>query len=167
MATKFVFIVTLLSALGCGVIGGVFFAFSTFVMKALEALRPPHGIAAMKSINVVVLNPVFLGMFLGTAASCIVLILTSLLAWETPGAALALVGAILYLVGTFLVTLICNVPRNDALAPLHPSAQRCADAGSEYVRVWTAWNHVRTISGVAASVLMMIALWFSTLRHPV
>ena len=165
MATKFVFIVTFLSALGCGVIGGVFFAFSTFVMKALDALPPPHGIAAMKSINVVVLNPVFLGMFLGTAASCIVLILTSVLAWEKPGAALALVGAILYLLGTFLVTMICNVPRNDALAPLHPSAPASAHLWSEYVRVWTAWNHVRTIAAIAASAFMMLALWLSALRH--
>jgi uncharacterized membrane protein len=165
VATKFVFIVTLLSALGCGVIGGVFFAFSTFVMKALNALAPAHGIAAMKSINVVVLNPVFLGVFLGTAVGCILLIVTSLLDWEKPGAALALVGGILYLLGTFVVTMICNVPRNDALAALHPSAPASAHFWSEYVRVWTAWNHVRTIAAIAASALMMLALWLSALRH--
>jgi uncharacterized membrane protein len=162
---KFVFIVTLLSALGCGVIGGVFFAFSTFVMKALHALPPPQGIAAMKSINVIVLNPLFLGVFLGTAVGCIVLILTSMLAWEKPGATLALSGGILYLVGTFLVTMICNVPHNDALAGLDPVGGASAPVWTEYVRVWTAWNHVRTIAAIVAAVLIMLALWLSALRH--
>lgn len=134
-------------------------------MKALHALPPPQGIAAMKSINVVVLNPLFLSVFLGTAVGCIVLILTSIFAWEKPGATLALVGGILYLAGTFLVTMICNVPRNDALAGLHPGGPASATLWSEYVRVWTAWNHVRTIAAIAASVLMMLALWLSALRH--
>src|ERR1044072_1728538 len=119
MATKFVFIVTLLSALGCGVIGGVFFAFSAFVMKALNALPAPQGIAAMKSVNVVVVNPLFLGVVVGTAGGCISLIFPSVFAWDKPGATLALVGGMLYLLGTFLVTMICNIPRNDALAGLH------------------------------------------------
>ena len=165
MGTRFVFIVTLLSALGCGVIGGVFFAFSTFVMKALNALPPPQGIAAMKSINVVVLNPLFLGVFVGTAVGCIVVILASILGWDKPGTTPALLGGIFYLVGTFLVTMICNVPRNDALAALHPSGPASEQLWSEYVRCWTAWNHVRTIAAIVASVLMMLAMWLSSLRH--
>jgi len=165
MATRLLFILTLLSALGCGVIGGVFFAFSTFVMKALNALSPSQGIAAMKSINVVVLNPLFLGVFLSTAVGCVALIISSLLGWEKSGSALALIGGILYLVGTFLVTIICNVPRNDALASLDPLGAEAAQSWADYVRVWTAWNHVRTISAVAASLLMILALWLSAQRH--
>ena len=165
MTNKLFLVLTLLSALGCGLIGGVFFAFSTFVMKALAALSPPQGIAAMKSINIVVLNPMFLGVFLGTGVVCVILVISSALAWHKPGAALALVGGVLYLVGTLLVTITCNVPRNDALAGLDPVGAESARFWTDYVRVWTAWNHVRTISAVAASVLMIIALWFSALRH--
>jgi uncharacterized membrane protein len=164
MTTKLHFVVTLLSALGCGVIGGVFFAFSTFVMKALNALPPPQGIAAMKSINVVVLNPLFLGVFLGTAVGCVALVISSMLSWEKPGAALVLAGGVLYLVGTLLVTIACNVPRNDALAALDPVGAESAQFWTNYIRVWTAWNHVRTIAAIAASGLMMIALWLSA-RH--
>jgi uncharacterized membrane protein len=164
MTTKLHFVVTLLSALGCGVIGGVFFAFSTFVMKALNALPPPQGIAAMKSINVVVLNPLFLGVFLGTAVGSVALVISSLLGWEKPGAALVLAGGVLYLVGTLLVTIACNVPRNDALAALDPVGAESAQFWTNYIRVWTAWNHVRTIAAIAASGLMMIALWLSA-RH--
>jgi uncharacterized membrane protein len=164
MTTKLHFVVTLLSALGCGVIGGVFFAFSTFVMKALNALPPPQGIAAMKSINVVVLNPLFLGVFLGTAVGCVALVISSLLGWEKPGEALVLAGGVLYLVGTLLVTIACNVPRNDALAALDPVGAESSQFWTNYIRVWTAWNHVRTIAAIAASGLMMIALWLSA-RH--
>lgn len=60
---------TLLGCLGAATVGGVFFAFSSFVMKALAQLPPAQGLAAMQRINVVVLNPAFLGVFLGTAAS--------------------------------------------------------------------------------------------------
>ena len=51
---RLLFIITFLAALGCGLIAGAFFAFSTFVMKVLARLPTSHGIAAMQSINVVV-----------------------------------------------------------------------------------------------------------------
>lgn len=97
-------VVTLLSALGCGLIAGAFYAFSTFVMKALGNLPPAQGIAAMQSINVVVINPWFLTPFVGTAVGCVVLAIASLLRWHDPRAPYWLAGGLLYLVGTFLVT---------------------------------------------------------------
>ena len=116
------FVLTLVAALGSGVIGGVFFGFSTFVMRALARIPAAQGIAAMQSINVVVLNGWFLGVFLGTAAACAVAILVALLRWQAPGSGYLLVGGLLYLVGTLLVTMVCNVPRNDALAAVVPTA---------------------------------------------
>ncbi len=67
---------SLILCIGAGTIGGVFFAFSSFVMKALTELPASQGIAAMQRINVVVLNPLFLGVFIGTAVlalACVVL----------------------------------------------------------------------------------------------
>ena len=162
MTSRSLFTLTLLSALGCGLIGGVFFAFSTFVMKALASLPHTQGIAAMKSINFAVLNPLFLGTFLGTAVGCVILAVSSLVMWQRPGAAWALAGSILYLLGTFLVTAICNVPRNEALAILDPASAESARVWAEYVRTWTVWNHVRTIAALRASLLLMLALWFSS-----
>jgi len=164
MTSKLLFVLTLLSALGCGLIGGVFFAFSTFVMRALAALPPAQGIAAMKSVNIAVLNPMFLGVFLGTAVSCVLLAVSSLLTWQKPGAALLLAGSALYLLGTFVVTMVCNVPRNDALATLDPASVESARFWAEYVAGWTLWNHVRTIAAIAAATLLVIALWFSSAR---
>ena len=71
MVDRLLFALTLFSAPGCGLIGGVLFAFSSFVMNALARLPAAQGIAAMQSINVVVINPLFMTAFLGTAAACV------------------------------------------------------------------------------------------------
>ena len=52
------------AALGCALMAGLFFSFSVAVMGALARIQPPEGIRAMQSINRVILNPLFLGVFL-------------------------------------------------------------------------------------------------------
>ena len=159
MIKNLLFALTLLSALGSGLMAGFFFAFSTTVMGALGRQPVASGIATMQSINIVVINPWFLGMFLGTAGACVVLAIAALLKWHEPGAALLLAGALLYVVGTFLVTMMFNVPLNDALAAVAPHSPAGAELWARYLRTWTAWNHVRTIAPLAAAALLTIALW--------
>ena len=158
MTNDWLFIVTLASALGCGLMAGVFFAFSTFVMRALARLPPAQGITAMQSINVAVINPWFLLPFLGTAAACVLLAVSSLVTWQTPGAIYLLVGSLLYVVGTVLVTRLFNVPRNNALAILAPTSLEAAELWVDYISTWTAWNHVRTMAALASAVLFTIAV---------
>jgi uncharacterized membrane protein len=90
-----VFGLTLVAALGCGLIAGVFFAFSSFVMRALGRLPPSGGAAAMQWINVVVLNPVFLGVFVGTAVVCVLVLVAALLRWNDHNSVYMLVGGCL------------------------------------------------------------------------
>jgi uncharacterized membrane protein len=155
------FALTLITALGCGLIAGVFYGFSTFVMGALARLPPAQGIAAMNSINVVVINPWFMGAFLGTAVACVVLAATALLMWPKPGSAYVLMAAALYVVGAVGVTLAFNVPRNNALAAIDPASAEGAHLWSDYVVTWTAWNHVRTIAPLVAAGLLITAIWVS------
>ena len=116
MTSYVLFALTLLSALGSGLVAGAFFAFSAFVMGALGRLPAAHGIAAMQSINVVVINPWFLGVFVGTAAACALLVVAALLAWQEPGAMFLLAGALLYFAGTFLATIaLCLQARGAAV----------------------------------------------------
>ena len=152
------FALAILSALGTGLIAGVFFAFSSFVMRALARLAHPRGMAAMQSINVAVLNPVFLGVFLGTAVLCAGALIAGLFRRDAPGAVFVLAGAVLYLAGTFLVTIAANVPWNDALAAVAPDDPRAAETWTLYSRRWTAWNHVRTLAALAASASFIVAL---------
>lgn len=154
---------TLLSALGAGLIGGVFFAFSTFVMRALGRLPVPQGVAAMQAINLTVINPLFLGTFLGTAVLGVILAGVSLPRWRSEPAATVcvLVGSFVYLVGVVLVTMRCSVPRNDALAAVvDPHGAEGARLWDRYLREWTAWNHVRTVSGLLAAAAFTLAFRF-------
>jgi len=161
-ADQLLFVVKLVSALGCGLIAGVFFAFSTFVMSALARIQPARGISAMQSINIAVINPSFMVVFLGTGVSCLFLTVFSLLRWHQPGAAYLLAGSLLYLAGTLLVTMVFNVPLNDALAKVAPDNPESADLWVSYVNHWTVWNHVRTAAALGAAASFTLALC----QHP-
>ncbi|MGH8530544.1 MAG: DUF1772 domain-containing protein [Nevskiales bacterium] len=157
-ADGLLFVLTLATALGCGLIAGLFFAFSVSVMKALARLPPAEGIAAMQSINIVIVNPVFLSVFLGTAVGCALVMVASLLRWHDPGSVYLLVGGALYLVGSLLVTVVFNIPRNEALARIAPTDPGGASLWADYLSRWTAWNHIRTIASLAAAVSLTIGL---------
>ena len=148
---------TLLSALGCGLMAGVFFAFSSFVMNALARLPAAQGILAMQSINITVINSLFLTAFSGTAVTCLLLVLVSLTRWGQPGTALLLGGGLLYLLGTVLVTINFNVPLNDAIAAVRADSVEGAKLWANYLVTWTAWNHVRSVASLAAMTSLVMA----------
>jgi len=158
MNANYLFLLPLVSALGSGLMAGVFFAFSAFVMNALARLPAAQGIAAMQSINIVVLNFWFGTVFFSTALACLGMVVTAGLRWHRPGAVWMLVGSLLYLFGVVGVTMVCNVPQNDALATLHPASAESARFWSGYVTSWTAWNHVRTVAALAATAALICAL---------
>lgn len=151
----------LTSTVGCGLMAGTFFAFSAFVTRALASLPAPHGIAAFQSINTTVLNPVFLGVFLGTAGLCIALGIHSVLSWSRPGAAWLLGGSLLYLLGNVVVTGVGNVPLNDALAAVDPASTEAAKVWRDFLASWPGWNHVRTVTATAAMAAFMVGLILS------
>jgi uncharacterized membrane protein len=153
---QLLFALTLVAALGCGLMAGLFFAFSVSVMKALARLPSAEGIAAMQSINAAIINPVFLATFFGTAATCVLVMIASLLRSHDPAAVYLLIGGALYLVGTFLVTLVFNVPKNRALASV--AAAEGASLWADYLSKWTAWNHVRAAAALAAAASFTIGI---------
>ena len=158
MNEDLLFTLTLITALGCGLVAGILFAFSNSVMKALARLPAAQGVAAMQSINITVINPLFMGAFFGTAAACVLIVVFSLLRWNEAGAVYLLSGGLAYLIGTILVTMVFNVPKNDALAAADPRSADGARLWAGYVTSWTAWNHVRTAAALAAAVLLTFAL---------
>ena len=152
-------ILILISALGCGLIAGVFFAFSSFIMGALGKLPPGQGIAAMQSINVVVINPLSLGVLFGTAALALFLGFWATRHLGDPGAVRVVAGAGLYVIGTVLVTMAFNVPLNNALATVDPASGEGAAVWADYLRNWTNWIHVRGLAALAASGAFISALF--------
>ena len=151
-------VVGTMALLGSALVGGIFFAFSSFIMKALAGVPSEEGIGAMQSINVVVLNPSFLGAFMGTAVLSLVAGGLALAGWGRPSAPFFLSGAIVYLVGTFLVTVLGNVPLNDQLAAVSATDPGARDVWKLYLGRWTMWNHVRTAAAMAAALLYSLGL---------
>lgn len=146
------------SALGSGLIAGIFFAFSAFVMAALARLPAAQGIAAMQSINSTILQTLFSFVFMGTAVASVVLGVASFLRLGTPGALYLLIGSLLYLIGSFLFTIVFNVPLNDALAAVDPGSAKGAEVWQNYLSRWVAWNHVRTVASLASLAAFILAL---------
>ena len=107
------------------------------MMQALARVPSAEGIGTMQSINVVVLNPSFLGAFTGTAVMSLGAGGLALAGWGRPWTPLFLGGALFYLVGTFLVTALGNVPLNDQLAAVSATDPAALDVWEHYVSRWT------------------------------
>jgi uncharacterized membrane protein len=150
-------ILTIIAAVGAGVSGGVFFAFSTFVMKALGRLPAARAISAMNAINKAAPAPLFMLALFGTAAVCIALSVPALHHLDQRWAAYVLTATALYLVCVVL-TIVYHVPRNDALALVDPTGPGAAHAWAHYLSPWTTWNHVRTVTALAGSTAFILAL---------
>ena len=146
------------SAIGCGLLAGLYFAFSAFIMTALGRIGQAAGIAAMNAINVAIVQSLFLPIFLATTAASAVLAITALFRWGEPDAMATLAGGVLYVLGMFVVTMIFNVPLNSGLAAVDPASQVAASLWGRYLTDWTLWNHVRTVASTATSALFIAAL---------
>ena len=109
-------------AIGCGLLGGLYFAFSAFIMTALDRIDQAAGISAMNAINVDIVRSLFMPLFFGTTLASAVLAIMALFRWGEPGSASMLVGGVVYVVGMFVVTMVFNVPLNNALAAADPSS---------------------------------------------
>ncbi|MGB5632622.1 MAG: anthrone oxygenase family protein [Waterburya sp.] len=148
----------LLATVGSAVSGGIFFAFSTFVMQALAKQPASQGIATMQSINITVINPWFMAAFFAPAVAGILLSVSLLFQWQPTIAAYLLTASLLYLIGTIGVTVVGNIPLNDALAVVTPTSIKGSTLWSKYLTNWTFWNHVRTAAALLAAILFALAI---------
>jgi uncharacterized membrane protein len=148
---------TIAATVGAGINGGVFFAFSTFVMRALQGLPPGDGLRAMQRINRAAPSPLFMAALLGTAVLSIVIGVDGVRHWDRAGSAPRTVAAASYLAGV-AVTIVYHVPRNNALATVDSNA---GDAGATWLRyatAWTRWNHARAATCIASAALFARSL---------
>lgn len=149
------------AAVSSAAVGGLFYAFSTFVMRGLDRAEPVEAIAAMKGINAEAqANGPFLALFLGSAVLALAVGVVAGFQFTRPGSGYVIAGAVLTLLA-FVVTMAFNVPLNNSLDALDPAALPAADALREwqaYLGPWTAWNHVRTAAPLVGSVLILVGL---------
>jgi len=144
------------SALGCGLIAGVFYAFSSFVMPALSRLPASQGVLAMQEINRMALTKPFLVVFVGTALSCLLLGIVSAFELGEARARWRLASCAAYLVGSFLLTVAYHVPRNEALDRINPVSLDAAARWVNYLAEWVPGNHARAGAALLGSIGLML-----------
>ncbi|GAA0516966.1 membrane protein [Paractinoplanes deccanensis] len=139
------------AVVGSGLLAGVFFAFSAFVMSGLRRLPESEGAAAMRSLNVTAQRPPLMIALFGVSALSVAVIVRAVATWSRPGAAWLLAGALLTLIGAVGVTAAVNVPLNNRL-----------DAGaitwSRYLADWNPANHVRTVLCLAGCAVLLVGV---------
>ena len=146
-----------LAAIGSGIIGGIYFAFSTFIMRAFADIPREHGIDAMNAINRVIVRSLFLPLFFGSAILSLFLIAAWWFGWGDLRSGYALAGALLYFVTSFVSTVVFNVPLNNELARTGAASPEGETVWARYLQRWTQWNHLRTVTSLLAAIAFAIA----------
>jgi uncharacterized membrane protein len=149
---------TFATALGCGLVAGIFFAFSSFVMSGLGRLPAAEGVAAMQSINITAVRPAFMTALFGTALATVPLIVVGIRHRDQAPGLLLILGGVLYLVGAIGLTIVFHIPRNNALAVLDPTSAAAAAQWQDYLVSWTRGNHFRALSSLGAAAAFTLAL---------
>ena len=130
-------------------------------MPVLGARTATESIAVMNKINEVIVRTSFIAIFLGNAFASLVLIGIGIFDFRRPGSWLVIAGAAAYLIGSFAVTMIFNVPRNNALAAVPVDEPDARDAAwNKYLLEWTTWNHVRTVACILSTLLLTVSLLY-------
>jgi len=157
MTSHLVLVASATAVIGCGLIAGVFLAFSDFVMKSLYAASPAGGIEAMQMINRNVYGSVFLTLLIAMAAASVGFVLFAALYMTGPAVFWIMAGCALYAIGVFLVTVVFNVPMNQRLDAMGHASVETASYWATYATSWTLWNHVRTFASAGSAVCFLIA----------
>lgn len=152
-----------ISAIGCGLMAGVYFAFSAFIMTALGGIAPAAGISAMNAINRLIVRSPFMPLFLATTLASAALVVLGALGLSGFRAIALITGGAIYVVGMFGVTAVCNVPLNNALADIDGTGGGDVAHWQRYCRQWTLWNHVRAAASTVSSVLFTAAIGMAQL----
>lgn len=151
------FVLTLLAAIGSGIMSGLFFVFSNFAMKAFASLPRGQGAAAMQQINIMIINPLFVILFMGTAVCSFAVAALALLDWQRLGTIWLLIGAGLYLGGCIVITGARNVPLNNQLAAISADDPNIESEWQYYLAKWLPWNHVRSVTTALATIAFIMA----------
>ncbi len=145
------------AAVGSGLVGGVLFAFSSFVMPALRRIPPTQGISAMQSINRQAPTFAFMSLVGATAVVSAGVGIHAALNRDEPGTAWIATGTAAYL-AAIVITGAFNVPRNDRLATFDASTPAAADYWQTFLSEWVVGNHVRTACCIVAAASYTAAL---------
>ena len=143
------------AAIGAGLMAGVYFAFSGFIMRSFDQLGAARAADAMNAINEVILRSWFMPLFFGSTLLYAALATVAVFDGDLAGRWLLFVTGLIYVAGMFLCTAVFNVPLNNRLADTAGDDDLKAATWAHYLEHWTRWNHLRSVCSLAALVLSM------------
>ena len=150
--------IIVVAATSAAVMAGLYFAFSAFIMKSFDDIGAENAVAAMNSINEVILRSSFMVLFFGSTLLFAALTIIGLMVGELQGSWMLVSAGALYVLGMFGCTAAFNVPLNNRLAAVGPGIQEKTETWVHYYRVWTKWNHLRAVCSLLSSVLCTVYL---------
>ena len=136
------------AAIASALVGGVFYAFSSFVMAARQRLEPKDGMTAVQAINITAVQPGLMVPFYGSTLAHIAVAITAITNWENSVSARLLVGSLSFVVGTFALMLFI-------LERIFPAAPH---VWHRYLVEWTRGNHLRAAASMVAATVLTIAI---------
>lgn len=161
--SPFIFILLQFSILAYALVGGVFLAFSDFIMRSLAQTGGVGGVDAMQVINREVFRWIFMALFLGMAPVSLAIAGYGWFAIGHGAGTVLMLAGLVYFVGCFGVTVFFNVPMNEALAGMDASSPTAKDYWHEtYLPRWTFWNSVRTLACTLSAALLLFGLLWMT-----
>lgn len=155
----------LIAAFLTALIAGLFYSYSCSVNAGLGKLPDAAYLAAMQSINREILNPLFFMSFMGTL---FLLPLATWLQFSNPVSTrfyFMLAATLVYAIGTFGVTILGNVPLNNALDgfQLQSASPGLLHQQRElFEKPWNRLHSIRTIANAIALILVLVACIIKT-----
>jgi uncharacterized membrane protein len=149
------------AAIGSGLIAGIYFAFSAFIMRAFDSLDTSEAVTAMNSINEIILRSLFMPLFFGSTLVSLALVVLALFNWNETGAGVMLIAGAIYFFGMFVCTLVFNVPLNNRLAGVNKASPNTEQVWTHYFKTWSRWNHVRTVSSL---ITCLLSIWLLSIE---
>jgi uncharacterized membrane protein len=155
-------IVLVFAGILTALVSGLYFGYSVSVNGGLHRLNDSEYVKAMQSINAVIQNPIFFVSFIGPLP---LLPLATYLQGDANSMqfALLLASSVLYIAGSFGLTMVGNVPLNQRLAKFDmtkASGNEIAYARAEFEKPWNRLHTIRTIASIAATAMIFVACSF-------
>ncbi len=141
------------AAIGAGLMAGVYFAFSGFIMQSFDRLGAVAAADAMNAINDVILRSGFMILFWVSTGLYAALVVIALFDASTPARGWLIAAGLLYVIGMFVCTAAFNVPLNNRLAATADDDAGKLEAWPHYLLHWTRWNHLRAACSLASCAL--------------
>lgn len=133
-----------------GIMTGIYVNFSNAMMPTFKEIE--NGAEIMVTVNDFIVNPPFKILFFLSAISSAYLAF-----FASDIDPVFRIGCSLFFVGTFMVTVLRNVPLNNALRQSVVTQKCVAEVWQGYLRQWVRWNHLRSLSGLAALTLTVLS----------